>query len=71
MFALMALGAMSLPREVPDAPRVLFLTSHDRTVVSIWLAGVHQLVTAAGFRLQLYRNFLTDRFGARITQPAI
>jgi hypothetical protein len=68
IFALMALGAVSLLRDFPFAPKVLFLTSHQWAVLSILLAGLHQLITAAGFRLQLYRNFFTKHFGNRDMQ---
>jgi len=65
IMVLMALGAMSLLKAPADAPTVLFLTSREWAVVSIVLACVHQLVTAAGFRLQLHRNVLTKWFGDR------
>lgn len=68
IMVLMSLGAISLLDSPVDAPRFLFLTSYDWAVVSICLAGVHQLVTATVFRLQLYRNVLTDRFGDRDMQ---
>jgi phospholipid methyltransferase len=65
IFALMALGAASLLQAPANAPEILWLTSYQWAVVSIILAGVHQLIVAIGFRLQLHRNWLSDRFGDR------
>lgn len=65
IFALMALGAVSLLQAPPDAPTFLLLTSYEWAVVSIVLAGLHQMVVAIGFRLQLHRNWLTNLFGDR------
>ncbi|PCH67087.1 MAG: hypothetical protein COC12_11975 [Rhodobacteraceae bacterium] len=68
IFALMALGAGSLLTTTADAPKILFLTSYQWAVVSIALAGIHQLIVAIGFRLQLHRNWLSNRFGDRDMQ---
>jgi protein-S-isoprenylcysteine O-methyltransferase Ste14 len=68
IFALMALGAGSLLQSPADAPTILFLTSYQWAVVSIALAGLHQLIVAIGFRLQLHRNWITNRFGDRDMQ---
>ncbi len=65
IFALMALGAGSLLKAPADAPTILFLTSYQWAVTSIALAGLHQLIVAIGFRLQLHRNWLTNLFGDR------
>jgi Phospholipid methyltransferase len=65
IFTLMALGAISVLQAPPDAPTFLWLTSYGWAVVSIVLAGVHQLIVAIGFRLQLHRNWLTNLFGDR------
>jgi Phospholipid methyltransferase len=63
--ALMALGAVSLLVAPADAPRVLWLRNHDWAVLSIALAILHQIIVALGFRLQLYKNLLTNLFGDR------
>ena len=65
IMVLMALGAVSLLESPADAPTFLVLTSYDWAVLSIFLAGVHQLVVAIAFRLQLHRNWLSNRFGDR------
>jgi len=65
IFFLMALGAVSLLAVPADAPRFLGLSSYNWAVVSIVLAGLHQLVVAIVFRLQLHRNWLTNLFGDR------
>lgn len=62
---LMALGAVSLLANPADAPKFLFLTSYDWAILSVGLAILHQIIVALGFRLQLYRNLLTDLFGER------
>lgn len=66
--ALMALGAGSLLANPTDAPKFLFLTSYDWAIVSIGLAIVHQIIVAVVFRLQLYRNFMTNLLGERDMQ---
>jgi len=68
IFALMALGSISLLRALPHAPVVLGQTSHGWALMSILLAGLHQLVVAIGFRLQLHRNLLSRWFGKRDMQ---
>jgi phospholipid methyltransferase len=65
IFALMALGAGTLLQAPSDVTKILWLTSYQWAVVSIALAGLHQLIVAVGFRLQLHRNWLSNLFGDR------
>lgn len=64
MALLMALGAFSLLRDTPGS--TLFgLSAVTWARLSILLAILHQVIVALGFRAQLHRNWLTERFGAR------
>ena len=63
MVILMLAGAYALL--TPADGRALGLTGRGWALTSIWLAVLHQVVVAAGFRLQLYRGLLTRLFGDR------
>ncbi len=62
---LMSLGAVSLLKTAPQAPQTLGLTSYQWAVVSVLMAGLHQMTVAIVFRLQLHRNWLSNLFGER------
>jgi len=60
---LMAIGANALLISPPDAPALLGLTAKGWAEVSILLALLHQIIVAAVFRLQLYKNLMSRLFG--------
>ena len=60
---LMVLGAFSLLEDTGGS--LLGISAVAWAKLSILLAVLHQAITAAGFRLELHRNWLTDRFGER------
>jgi len=62
---LMTCGALSLISAPEDAPRLLGLTSHSWALAAITEVLLHQIIVAIVFRLQLYRNLMTDIFGER------
>ncbi len=61
---LMALGAFGLLRDSGGAT-LLGLSAVGWARLSIWLALLHQVVVAFGFRLQLHRALLSRLFGTR------
>lgn len=61
--ALMLVGAFSLLE--PGGSRLLGLTGAGWAKLSMLLAVLHQVIVAAGFRLELHRNLLTRYFGKR------
>ena len=61
---LMTLGAFSLLRDSPGAS-LFGLSAVFWAKLSIFLALAHQIIVALVFRLQLHRNWLTERFGER------
>lgn len=60
---LMTLGAISLLRD--GGGELIGVSATGWAKLSIWLALVHQVVVALGFRLQLHRALLSRLFGAR------
>ena len=65
MLALMLCGAAWLLEGSAGRGRFLGLDSLGWAWASIWLAVLHQIVVALGFRLQLHRAVFTRAFGAR------
>ena len=61
---LLTFGAFSLLHDAPGAG-LLGLSAVTWAKLSILLAVAHQIIVAIVFRLQLHRNWLTDRFGDR------
>lgn len=59
----MLAGVYHLLPEAPDAGRVLVLTPRGWALTSVWLAVVHQVVVAIGFRGELHLRLLTRIFG--------
>ncbi|AML52277.1 methyltransferase [Falsihalocynthiibacter arcticus] len=66
--AFMAIGACSLLVRVEDGPWYLLLNSIVWAKIAIILAIVHQALVAGVFRLQLYKNWMSKRFGERDMQ---
>lgn len=66
--AFMAIGACSLLVRVEDGPWYLLFNSILWAKISIILAIVHQGVVAVVFRFQLYKNWMSKRFGERDMQ---
>ncbi|WP_380053019.1 PEMT/PEM2 family methyltransferase [Falsihalocynthiibacter sp. SS001] len=64
----MGIGACSLLVRVDDGPWYLMLNTVTWAKFAIILAIVHQFVVAAVFRLQLYKNWMSKRFGDRDMQ---
>lgn len=58
---LMTLGAFSLLRDTPGAT-LLGVSAITWAKTAILLALVHQIIVAIVFRLELHRNWLTERF---------
>ena len=67
---LLSVGACSLLVDpaTPAGPRLVGLTGAGWARLGIALAIVHQVIVAAGFRLELHRNLLTRLFGPRDMQ---
>ncbi len=61
---LMTVGAFSLLRDAPGAS-LFGITAVTWAKTAIMLAVIHQIIVAIVFRLQLHRNWLTERFGER------
>ena len=59
---LMTLGAFSLLEDSPGA-NLLGLSAIIWAKAAILLALIHQIIVAFVFRLELHRNWLTERFG--------
>ncbi|MDV7143305.1 methyltransferase [Tropicimonas sp. TH_r6] len=65
MTALMLCGAAFLLQGSQGQGRFLGLSGVGWAWLSIWLAVLHQVVVALGFRLQLHRAVFTRVFGSR------
>ena len=63
LLVLLVAGATALLE--PGGPSLLGLTGRGWALVSIWLAVLHQVVVALGFRLQLHKAVFTRLFGDR------
>ncbi|MCA8867443.1 MAG: hypothetical protein KDA67_02225 [Rhodobacteraceae bacterium] len=61
---LLTIGACTLLHTAENAPRLLGLTAVGWAKTSITLALIHQFIVAFVFRLQLYKNLMTNLFGA-------
>lgn len=66
--AFMAMGACSALVRVADPSWVYVFNSMTWAKIAIGVAIVHQIMVAIVFRLQLHKNWMTNRFGERDMQ---